>query len=429
MSRLGSEAGFFELDPGFVGSTTQSRARMFYAFQPADSAPETKPLLLFFQGGPFASMLPLWGGNTARRTLDPARTNGSAIAPNPHSWSRFANLLYVDSPYAGFSYIVGGDVTQFRNPEKLSWEEAAAFTQVLMRFLARHPQLARNRVVLVGESYGGARAVMMLSQLLRYMALPQPRLSFDGAKLAREIDAQIAVARGVGSRGGFSPAEVGERLGHILIQPSVADWPIQPPKPSDAARQRSLDAHTRFQAMGSAILQPVVFDQHAGVVGQSIQWMYATERRAQGINGPHIRPFHTHLPDEAAFARVFGALQDQVYLRPLLSLIVPNTWTDTYEPFGTALRHVPTFITNAGLDDVVDVDQIIDYLPVNVPGIAAVQRRQVNSHVQQVEIRFTDGASRTLHAPRYPNSGHTVSMFEPAQLAEDVQQWLALLPR
>ena len=78
---LAPEAGFFQVEAGFVDPN--AKGRLFYAFQPADSAPAQKPLLVLFNGGPFTSMLPLWGGNTAPSTLDPAVTGGAEIATTP----------------------------------------------------------------------------------------------------------------------------------------------------------------------------------------------------------------------------------------------------------------------------------------------------------------------------------------------------------
>lgn len=423
VDELGPEAGFFELDPGFIGLAAAGRARMFYAFQPADQAPEQKPLLLFFQGGPFAAMLPLWGGNTGPNTLDPTRTAGAPIAKNPYSWTRFANLLYVDPPVAGFSYIAKGDDPTGSADSALSWAEAAAYTQVLLRFLRHHPQLAQNRVVLVGESYGGARAIFIASQLLRYRALAGQRTSFDGAKLAAEIEAHAALTLGPAPQGGFSPAEMGELFAQILIQPALASWRMR--APSAAASAKNRDANQRFDRMLSALLQPSVFDQLTGVAGASIRWMRGEERRAQ--QGRFRRATSLsggRAPSEDAFAGAFGALsQQQPYYRLFVSYGV-GAWRDTTSGFVDALHHVPSFMTNAGNDHVVDTERIAADLG-RLPGVASATRRRVDGHLERVDLTFGDGAARSLHFPSYPNSGHSVSLFEPAQFADDVQRWLA----
>ncbi len=111
---LVDEAGFIEIEPVGMSEWTQ---RLWYVFQAADQDAESKPLVVFFNGGPGSTTEILLGFNTAKRTVDQARTNGAAVAVNPASWSRFANLLYLDAPNTGFSYALPGDASK---PQKYS---------------------------------------------------------------------------------------------------------------------------------------------------------------------------------------------------------------------------------------------------------------------------------------------------------------------
>src|SRR5262245_14597516 len=109
---MSDEAGFVEIEPvtyaihhdGTRTEMTSGRARLFYAFQAADDRPEERPLAVIFNGGPGAATGILFGFSTARQTLDPARSGGALVGPNAASWTRFANLLYVDARGTGFSY-------------------------------------------------------------------------------------------------------------------------------------------------------------------------------------------------------------------------------------------------------------------------------------------------------------------------------------
>lgn len=61
------------------------------------------------------------------------------------------------------------------------------FIRVLLRFLVAHPNLQRNRVVIVGESYGGIRSTVMLHILLHYQDYGNGRSIYQDPSLVQEI--------------------------------------------------------------------------------------------------------------------------------------------------------------------------------------------------------------------------------------------------
>ncbi|MDQ1256072.1 MAG: hypothetical protein QG656_668 [Candidatus Hydrogenedentes bacterium] len=180
---LEDTAGFIELGP--VDYTVKndtarldlqsSRARFWHIFQIADEDPENKPLAIFFNGGPGSSSMDLFSANTARNTLDPSRNGNLPVGPNPASWTSIANLLYIDARDTGFSYMLNGNAAidavrdaEFGVQNFNPYLDAADFIRVLLRFYEDHPQLRDNPVYIVGESYGGIRATVMLHLILHY---------------------------------------------------------------------------------------------------------------------------------------------------------------------------------------------------------------------------------------------------------------------
>ncbi|MET0344058.1 MAG: hypothetical protein ABW252_23795 [Polyangiales bacterium] len=427
---LAPEAGFLEVEAGFVDR--RAKGRMFYAFQPAEGAPEDKPLMVMLGGGPFTSVLPLWAANTAPRTLDPAVTGAALIADTAYPWTRFANLLFIDSPFAGFSYVVEGSAAPGWGEVDLIGE-AAAFTSMLMRFLAHHPQLERNRIILVGESYGGLRANHMLTQLLRYRALRSDGTPY-GAALSAEIERHLVRAIGPVPFGGFTPQQIGRHLGQVQIQGIPA--PITPIGRARTAISdaRANDQVDRLLQMTEALLQPEALRGLTGVAVETIAWMGSEARMAEGLEvfeslgfDTDVRTYEQTLASEAAFSEVFGPIPlgfPQVYLRPYVRVLLDFNVGDPFARFADALRWVPTFITNAADDATVSSDALIARLP-SLPGVRSATRRRVDTRLDQVAVSFTDGASRTVHLPRYANSGHAVSMFEAELLADDLARWLA----
>ncbi|KAK1977907.1 serine carboxypeptidase [Colletotrichum cereale] len=122
---------------------------MFFWFFEARNNASTAPLALWLNGGPgCSSMLGLFQEN------GPCTFNkGDSAEPtlNPHSWNKFANMLYVDQPIgAGFSY-------NSRNASNTtSTVKAAPQVWALMQsFYSQFPEYKNRDFGLFTESYGG----------------------------------------------------------------------------------------------------------------------------------------------------------------------------------------------------------------------------------------------------------------------------------
>ncbi len=236
-----NEAGFMAIEPVSFhfqyGSyfnrlaLRSSEARLFYSFQAAERDPERKPLFVFFNGGPgsatsFGLMSMCTGSFTLDNRID---GGGSAYIGNPYPWTRLGNLLYIDAREAGFSYNlmdgVGDEPARWREFNAQNFNplfDAADFIRLILRFLAAHPALRANRVVLVGESYGGDRATCLLHLLLNYADYGNGREMFQDPALSREIQGHFDAVF-PDWRGRTAPPEVVARQfgQQILIQPSV----------------------------------------------------------------------------------------------------------------------------------------------------------------------------------------------------------------
>ncbi len=236
---VASEAGFSEIEPiafSFQNETSalslrSSRVRLSYSFHPAERDPALKPLLVFFNGGPGCSTSEgLLSLNTAPTTLHQERTGGRFIRRNPYSWTEVGNLLYIDAPNTGFSYNLmrhGGSAkrraAEFDAQNFNPFIDAAQFARFLLRFLAAHPALQANPVVLVGESYGGVRSTVLLNLLLFYRDYGDGGNIYRDTTLADEVEQHLTQVFPAETRRPFPPLTIARQFGRqVLIQPLLA---------------------------------------------------------------------------------------------------------------------------------------------------------------------------------------------------------------
>ena len=238
-SALVSQSGFFEIKPTSFYfhkgedrlDLTSSPARLWYTFEPADDLPGRRPLLLFFNGGPgVATTNGLLAINTSRMTLDASLTGGSGAAACPSSWTGLGNLLYIDARQTGFSYSLmehpedeAARGREFDAQNFNCFTDAADFICGLLQFLSAHPALQANPVILVGESYGGLRATVMLHMLFKYRDYANGEETYQDSRLVEAIQAHYDRVFPA-YRGGTVPPEViARQFGRqVLIEPLLS---------------------------------------------------------------------------------------------------------------------------------------------------------------------------------------------------------------
>ncbi|MCK5808089.1 hypothetical protein KAH37_03775 [bacterium] len=174
-----AKAGFIEIaSHSYIldeNSMESDKARIWYSFHPAESEPESKPIFVFFNGGPGAATALLFTYNTAPYTADQTIAAPAAIAKNPTSFTEMGSTIHIDARQTGFSYGMVSNPTSekersdYYRPDNFNaYVDAADFIRTILRLLQTMPELENNQIVLVGESYGGIRATAILNLLLYY---------------------------------------------------------------------------------------------------------------------------------------------------------------------------------------------------------------------------------------------------------------------
>jgi choice-of-anchor A domain-containing protein len=475
------EAGFLQIDGGPYTSEGQGRTspthRIWYSFQPASFMPEDKPLAVLFNGGPgVATSCFMFGFNTGPYTLDPDVAKSVPITTNLSPWTRQFNLLYIDAPGTGFSYPMSlADGTKPSVGIDLD-HDAGTVIRAVIRFVDHHPLVQKNPVILVGESYGGPRAVLMIEHLLGYQNLTNTNSAYQDQNLYDDLKQHFTAVFPGQDPTTLSPAQVATQFGHqVLIEPVVLGsiqytYGYYNKNATGAGCVSGYDSNecdwtdgtylAHVQTIADRLMNIGTLQQAIGVDPTTIKWMYASERnpssgpQAYGrgphsdINGPSTYPTST-----SAFTTRFGNLgSDDSYFLIMNSQVsdyqstsqhgYPGSrwWTDNWigRSFLNDVIYVKTFITNARYDMNVWAPAIphaltdpqgSSYWGDLVSSTDAVWDQTPRTGFDRtgwIKLTYhTTGLQTEIRFPYYDGAGHSVVIHQSPQLRDDVATWYA----
>ncbi|KAJ9563484.1 hypothetical protein OSB04_008644 [Centaurea solstitialis] len=127
-------------------------AQFFYYFVESEGNPEEDPLIFYLTGGPGCSAVITFFYQIGPLTFnfDNAPEN-LTIGLNPNSWTKMANVIFVDMPAGtGFSYATSDN--GWVSSDSIIVKQATDF---LRKFLIDHPKFLNNPLYISGISYMG----------------------------------------------------------------------------------------------------------------------------------------------------------------------------------------------------------------------------------------------------------------------------------
>ncbi|HET9904929.1 MAG TPA: carboxypeptidase [Xanthobacteraceae bacterium] len=144
-------------------------AAVFYTAYVARDARGPRPLTFVFNGGPGASSAYLHLGLAGPRVVDFGKHAGGPpqLVDNPDTWLRFTDLVFVDPVGTGWSRAAKPDGA------KAFWSvqaDAQVLAKVIALYVAKNARQA-SPLYLLGESYGGYRAVKIARAVQREQGL------------------------------------------------------------------------------------------------------------------------------------------------------------------------------------------------------------------------------------------------------------------
>lgn len=121
---------------GYLTANASAGAQLFYWFTESQNQPSSDPFVLWLQGGPGCSSLIGLFNELGPYKVTPSLT----LEPNPYSWNKIANVLFLDQPVAtGFSYLQQTDGIVI-NQEQMAENVYTA----LQNFFTQYPQFLNN---------------------------------------------------------------------------------------------------------------------------------------------------------------------------------------------------------------------------------------------------------------------------------------------
>jgi len=122
---------------------------LHYIYVESMDSPSFDPLVIWFNGGPGCSSMLGFMQEHGPWIIDDGE---DYIKPNPYSWNRRANMLYIESP-AGVGFSIAGEETSDWTQNDMSQSEDAMIA--LKEWFVKFPERVENNLFVSGESYGG----------------------------------------------------------------------------------------------------------------------------------------------------------------------------------------------------------------------------------------------------------------------------------
>lgn len=152
-------AGYASVEP-LSGHSTNAE-KLFYWFVGAENYTE-KPTIIWTNGGPGSSSF--WGFflENGPYTIESAIGDKPVVRPNPTGWNNYANYMIFEHPLSVTLSFANNDDDVPKTPE----EGIDQLYQALLNFIGMHPEIAKNPIILAGESYAGTYLPLLAKAIL-----------------------------------------------------------------------------------------------------------------------------------------------------------------------------------------------------------------------------------------------------------------------
>ena len=154
-------AGYESITGYYYPKTKTGNAEsLFYWFVGAEDY-ENKPTIIWSNGGPGSSSF--WGFFIENGPYQIDSATEPKLSLREHAWNNEANYMIFEHP---LSVTLSFAHDESDLPETVE-EGIEQYYQALVNFMARHPEIAKNPIILAGESYAGTYLPLLANAILK----------------------------------------------------------------------------------------------------------------------------------------------------------------------------------------------------------------------------------------------------------------------
>ena len=155
----------FNMFAGYLEVSKENGRNIFYWYVESQNDPSSDPVVFWTNGGPGCSGLIGFG-----QEHGPFHFNeDGGVRPNPYSWNKVANMLYVEQPAGvGFSYSETPTDTVDVTDDDAALDNLIA----IQKFFERFPERAGNDFYISSESYGGHYVPQLAMKIVERIGNP-----------------------------------------------------------------------------------------------------------------------------------------------------------------------------------------------------------------------------------------------------------------
>lgn len=161
---------------GYINVNEENDRSLFYYFVTSERNPAEDPVVLWLNGGPGCSSFDGWIYEHGPFNFIPGEVAESmpTLVENPYSWSKAANMLYVDSPAGvGLSYTKDYLCSDLKTAKDMH--------TLLLKWFTEFAHFQTNEFFISGESYAGIYVPVVSREVAKGISAGvEPKINFKG---------------------------------------------------------------------------------------------------------------------------------------------------------------------------------------------------------------------------------------------------------
>nr|QRI59129.1 chicoric acid synthase [Echinacea purpurea] len=407
------------IETGYIGVGADDEVQFFYYFVESERDPSRDPLIYYLTGGPGTTALYpfLFQIGPLSINYDNSTWEKLTLELNPYSWSKAANVLFVDLPAGtGFSYGTTYEAT--KSSDSISAQQGYEF---LIKWLEENPRFLNNSLYIAGTSYMGIVVPVVTLEVYKGNERgDQPQLNVKGYAISSPLTDKFS---DFNSRFEFAhrAALISDDIYKSAKNNCGGNYIYNAVENTECARslQRFEECTSRINEAN--ILDPLCDedsqDPVCGEVGDKYLKYYGNDKEVQKALGVREGTIEEFVKTNQSIHYLINKEDQDCYSYDIFSTIIYHK--------SLVSRNCQALILSADHDftfPYVGVEQWITSL--NLPLESPWNPWFVNNQVAGYRLKYArNGYSLTYATVK--GAGHSIALYKPRETWVILDEWLA----